>query len=1110
MYRASMKLSLLLLLSGVAAAQTVNPNQIRPGAPGQILGTVGTTTEWIPPSGTTSVGGSVAYVELTSAGSYTACPTTVTFTGGGSPSVAAAASVFCSNEGGTPVPTAIILSDSGYGYTGTPTVTISGGTGSGATAVAEMGSFVIALNATPYPGGGIAPSLVGGILTIPYYPTAVFVTGTPTTGHCASWASPTSLQDAGAACGSGGGGSPGGVNGDVQVNDSSAFGNAGTGGFTYNSTTGAITVGAQNTLTSNQYLTSPGYNFGSPGTGTSVGSLVTNMYNMNLEAYGQGNHSILGGTGIYCMGNGDCNPLVFNGSYSAASIDGSAQGYTGYADQMVISPSNVYTANVASTGTPSGFPGVTMTVSSFNSGVYGVGRWLIDKTTGVLTMTATGATQQGSGTNVYAAVTETGQTFTASKQGSLSAAVNGPTLPNNNNTPILATFTVTISSSCSNGDQFTIGGVNTESAKIVNITSYTGGVMTATAYLRSSHENGAFFMCEGPTGRLLEQNADTTTSSGIRHLFTVLGAINSTTLAVAREVPNGMDSGFISGSGTDTIYQGARIVDARDPALSSSCAGQACFDGNVTLAETTATFTASDALEVPNGTTQTVSGRLLMNLQNFNPYSQDTPINWGCGSGSFECGGFLGGFISNFNNANPTSFYTINSGRNILKKVWGWNGPMGSLNYFNSAPVSAMFEFQHTTGMSIPLWVADDLDFYSALANSSGTTSVTTHANNFTFIGTGSVADAFNNTGVLSNTGAVNLAGSASPLEFNGSAGTSGQCPISGGAGVTPSWGSCGSGGGLSGQTTGYLPLATSATASTTSSALQDTGSQLVYHGTGSGHGITFPASSSAITPVSGSAIYTTDSSGNAAISENGAAASRPCTVANALCTGGASITVNGGSALSSPVNLQNSSGAGAVTVTNPSGSNVQFALASTAVTGTTFLDAAQCNGGVAFATGFSVYDNNAPQLGCYNPASSTAAYLAFQAAPSSAQYAEATTVLPAYWTSTDITVLYTAATATSGTFILEAQTACPASSGSTPGSPTFGTATTVTVTVPGTAGVQGTAAITGIATAGVNSCPSASSSPAQMVYRIFRSASDTATGNIEVTGAILATHRSQ
>lgn len=40
----------------------------------------------------------------------------------------------------------------------------------------------------------------------------------------------------------------------------------------------------------------------------------------------------------------------------------------------------------------------------------------------------------------------------------------------------------------------------------------------------------------------------------------------------------------------------------------------------------------------------------------------------------------------------------------------------------------------------------------------------------------------------------INLSGTTSPLQFSGSAGTSGNCAISGGAGVTPTWGACGSG----------------------------------------------------------------------------------------------------------------------------------------------------------------------------------------------------------------------------------------------------------------------------------------------------------------------------
>jgi len=97
-----------------------------------------------------------------------------------------------------------------------------------------------------------------------------------------------------------------------------------------------------------------------------------------------------------------------------------------------------------------------------------------------------------------------------------------------------------------------------------------------------------------------------------------------------------------------------------------------------------------------------------------------------------------------------------------------------------------------------------------------------------------------------------------------------------------------GAGGGLSGQTTGYLPLATSATASTTSSALQDTGSSLVYHGTGVQHAFEFGASSGGLkTPVAGGAGFGTDASGNWNAYENGGSWSRLCTVGNGLCAGG-------------------------------------------------------------------------------------------------------------------------------------------------------------------------------------------------------------------------------
>jgi len=106
-----------------------------------------------------------------------------------------------------------------------------------------------------------------------------------------------------------------------------------------------------------------------------------------------------------------------------------------------------------------------------------------------------------------------------------------------------------------------------------------------------------------------------------------------------------------------------------------------------------------------------------------------------------------------------------------------------------------------------------------------------------------------------------------------------------------------GAGGGLSGQTTGYLPLATSATASTTSSALQDTGSSLVYHGTGTQHGLALPSSSGGlVTPVAGNAGLGTDASGLWNAYENGGSWSRLCTVGNGLCSSGSGFPITLGS----------------------------------------------------------------------------------------------------------------------------------------------------------------------------------------------------------------------
>jgi hypothetical protein len=71
----------------------------------------------------------------------------------------------------------------------------------------------------------------------------------------------------------------------------------------------------------------------------------------------------------------------------------------------------------------------------------------------------------------------------------------------------------------------------------------------------------------------------------------------------------------------------------------------------------------------------------------------------------------------------------------------------------------------------------------------------------------------------------INLSGASSPLQVGGSAGTSGNCFLSAGTGATPTWGSCGGGGGLPTGTTGQgIYYATGGTTGTATSDIIHTG----------------------------------------------------------------------------------------------------------------------------------------------------------------------------------------------------------------------------------------------------------------------------------------------
>jgi hypothetical protein len=174
------------------------------------------------------------------------------------------------------------------------------------------------------------------------------------------------------------------------------------------------------------------------------------------------------------------------------------------------------------------------------------------------------------------------------------------------------------------------------------------------------------------------------------------------------------------------------------------------------------------------------------------------------------------------------------------------------------------------------------------------------------------------------------------------------------------------------------------------------------------------------------------------------------------------------------------------------------------------YYPAAVCDGGTAYASGLTRYDNQQPQAGCVLPASSALGYLAFNAASTLPQYAEATVATPTYWTGTSLYIKFYSLAIT-GTATWYVQTACT-NDGSVIGTSSFGTAVSIISTVSSISGAGVTTAVlSGIATPGTNGCTAGTTLPGSLLtYRIYRSATDTAAGNVNLLGITMVTGRSQ
>lgn len=172
----------------------------------------------------------------------------------------------------------------------------------------------------------------------------------------------------------------------------------------------------------------------------------------------------------------------------------------------------------------------------------------------------------------------------------------------------------------------------------------------------------------------------------------------------------------------------------------------------------------------------------------------------------------------------------------------------------------------------------------------------------------------------------------------------------------------------------------------------------------------------------------------------------------------------------------------------------------------------ATCNGGVAYSSGLSTYDNQQPTLGCISSATSAAAYMSFTAAASSPQYASATFATPPFWTGSDLTFTF-AAVATTGNVAWILESGCTNAGGDV-STITFGTPVTVTTAASGTTlRLVNTATTASFVVPGTNGCAAGTTGAGSLVtYRVHRAQTspDTASGDAHLLGVTLTTHRSQ
>jgi hypothetical protein len=693
----------------------------------------------------------------------------------------------------------------------------------------------------------------------------------------------TNLSMAGSvlnATGGGGGSTPGGVTNDIQTNSgSSTFAGSTTGSgnsFQYN---GAAGVG---TITENYANATPGINFGSYLT-PSVGSTLAATYQINeIGINGQSNYGFFNMFTLHKNSNGDTNIFNINTAFNGADPDFNAEGYVPIRNQHSIAETSfvgVVTSHAPVTGGNSlGFSGVA-------GGGPGAGRPVIDLTDDVQTVSITSTTGGGSNPNFYTIATVSGSPFTVSTHGTVFADVL--ITPNVNNTPTLATATLSLASGCTVNSLITFGGAFIETAKIQSIGT-SGGHQTITANLRITHPAGTEYWCGGWAGRFADIPALEINNTKL--MFYVLGTPANNQIAIARQITAGTDGAFVE-NGTWNIYHGGIVIDPHNVGGTIS----PIFSINV-MSDNDAAWTLNSQAEVTNGLYVEYDFWKDYTPLDNNPYALGNTFDLvSCYNGNPACGGLTPNFqggnaIFHMDNMNPANKYVEGGcgGANCwhIKPFINLGGTFGNLAIMYQAPINATLEYVNTAANGFNIVQIDDTTAFLGWSHAS---SLWTYSGpNFLFgAGAGGAANthiALNGDFSFNESTSVPTPTAGKDLLYGDSVA---HCLMYAPNGASPACLNTGGSGGMVYPPTG---IALSSGSAWLASPLTVSGGAVVSTDpltiNGAANGMDLPPIALP-SPVATDGGVFVDPSGNIYISENGGAFSRVCDAANGACGSG-------------------------------------------------------------------------------------------------------------------------------------------------------------------------------------------------------------------------------